>query len=135
MHGAPGLLHLLKFGLLQVVYKIYFVPLLHFAGHTVLKRKSITAAAKHYFSCDALYFRVSEALFTLMIEAHKRDDIYKAAAPTLTNLDLYTANFVTWYEAKLRSGDVPFAFYSGFILGVGLLYRMAKQSVSMRDNL
>ena len=135
MHGGPGLLHLFKFGVLGVVFKIYFAPLIHFAGHTILMRKNVSAAVKHFFACDALFYRISDAIFTLMVEAHQTDPIYTDVIASITDIGAYHVNFVAWYKSKVRSGDVPFIFYSQFALGVGLLYRACKQSMSMRDNL
>eukprot|EP00966_Prymnesium_polylepis_P160358 3707401-Prymnesium_polylepis.1 len=135
MHGGPGLLHLFKFGVLGVVFKIYFGPLIHFAGHTILMRKNVSAAVKHFFACDALFYRISDAILTLMVEAHQTDPIYTDVIASINDIGAYHINFVTWYKSKVRSGDVPFIFYSQFALGVGLLYRACKQSMSMRDNL
>ena len=120
-----------------MVFKIYYTGLLHFCGHTVLHRKSINAAAKHYFASDALYYRVNEALMLLMIEAHQESSFYEELQSHSPQFDLkaYAGNFVLWYSAGLRSGDVPFIFYSGFVFGPGMLYRIAKQAISMRDSL
>ena len=175
------MLHLLKFGLLGAIYKIYYTPLIHFAGtchappslpysppsltllpslvlspqsipallksisarptlvspagHTVLQRKGITASVKHYFSCDALYFRIADALTALMFEAHAASSTFLDNYTGITSLELYMKNFLVWYAANLRTGDVPLVFYSSFVFGVGMLYRAAKQAISARDNL
>ena len=70
-----------------------------------------------------------------MIEAHQQHEIYLEAKAELKTLELYSANFLQWYQAGLRSGDAPFVFYSGFVLGIGLLYKIAKQAMSHRDGL
>jgi len=133
LHGGPGLLHLLKFGLLGVVYKIYFTPLLSFVGHAVLRRKYVTATVSHFFACDSLYYRTNEILLSLMFESHQKHKHYLTHKESLTTNALYTTNFLEWYEMGLESRDVPFIFYSNFVFGVGMLYRMGKQAISMRD--
>mmetsp|Transcript_22855 Transcript_22855/g.55043 ORF Transcript_22855/g.55043 Transcript_22855/m.55043 type:complete len:407 (-) Transcript_22855:1912-3132(-) len=70
-----------------------------------------------------------------MFEAHQAHPIYEGRRQHITDAKTYVDNFMEWYRAGLQSGDVPFVFYSGFVLGVGLLYRIAKQAISNRDNL
>mmetsp|Transcript_5344 Transcript_5344/g.13101 ORF Transcript_5344/g.13101 Transcript_5344/m.13101 type:complete len:587 (+) Transcript_5344:2145-3905(+) len=38
LHSGPGLLHLLQFGLLGALFKMYFAPLLRFTGNSVLHK-------------------------------------------------------------------------------------------------
>ena len=135
MYGGPGLLHLIKFGLLGVVFKVYFTPLIHHVGHKVLGRKHITAGISNYPACDNLYSRINDILMALLIEAHQAHPMFVNAKASLTTIKAYTDNFLMWYRAGLDSGDVPFVFYSNFVFGIGALYRMGKQAISMRDAL
>lgn len=142
--------------------QIYFPGLVHHVGHRILNRKFITATVKNYFACDALFYRISDILFTLMLESHQESEAYVRDGDTLSDGAAYVAHFWAWYaiasrqkstpparlatrrpdppplcrhEANIRSGDVPYVFYSGFVFGVGMLYRVAKQAISMRDAL
>lgn len=128
-------MHLFKFGLLAAKHKIYFQGLIYFVAKNVLKRKHISASVVKYQACDNLDYRISDAIIMLMAEAHRAHPIYKKAASSLTNLDLLTENYMEWYKAGLASGDAPFIFYSGYVYGTGLLYRVARQAISMDDGL
>ena len=135
LHGGPGLLHLMKMGLLGAKQKIYFSGLIHHIAHAVLKRSRVTAAVKHYQACDNLDYRISDAIVSLMIDEWKTHPIYTSAASGLTSVLLLGQNYITWLKAGLSSRDAPFIYYASYVYGVGMLYRIARQGISMDDGL
>ena len=137
IHGGPKLLHLLKFGILGAKQKIFYVGLIHFCAHSVLKRKRISAAVKNYQACANIDYRIAEAIIMLMIECHQQHRIYTdaKAAGEVKDMSSLALNFLEWYKAGLASGDQPFIFYSGYVFGVGMLFRIACQAIAMGDGL
>ena len=131
MHQLLGPLHFFKMGLLGCIFKIYWHYLLAHLAHNVLGHKYISIQAKNFFTCDELFYHTSEALLIQMITAYRKHPL----GQTSTSSDIAddSDRFVQWLSEGIDSGDVPFRFYSGFVFGVGLLYRMARMGVSTRD--
>ena len=116
---------------------MYFVGLVHFCAHSVLKRKHVSAAVKNYQACSNLDYRIQEAIIVLMIEAHREHPIYLEAQQRgeIVGITSLAVNFITWYMAGLASRDEAFIYYSSYVFGVGMLYRIACQAIAMADGL
>ena len=135
VHQLLGPLHFFKMGLLGCIFKIYWHYLLAHLAHNVLGHKYISIQAKNFFTCDELFYHVSEALLTQMITAFRKHPLGRNSGQLDQHSDISADSdqFVKWLSEGIDSGDVPFRFYSGFVFGVGLLYRMARKGVSSRD--
>ena len=134
MHGAPGLLHLVQFGLFKAIFKIYYHALFNFCGHDVLHRKRIMLdPTKNYGTSDELFCHVREALLRLMIKAFLSSEY----APTSQGAtpDEFKKQFVVWHRAMCATGDKPYVYFSGIVFGIGHLYAIAKQCISVMDTL
>ena len=119
--AAPGFGHLGEFGGLKAVHKIYFQPLIAFCAHSCLHRQAVDATVRNYQSCKCVFFAIYLALFKLMIEAFSASAFYVASCNE--GPDAYADCFLAWHESKLVSADVPYIFYSGFVMGPGFAYR------------
>ena len=56
-----------------------------------------------------------------MIDAFSASAFYVASCDE--GPDAYAECFLEWHESNLRSADVPYIFYSGFVMGPGFAYR------------
>ena len=121
VYAAPGFGHLGEFGGLKAVHKIYFQPLIAFCAHNCLHRQAVDATVRNYQSCKCVFFAIYLALFKLMIDAFSASAFYVASCDE--GPDAYADCFLEWHESNLLSADVPYIFYSGFVMGPGFAYR------------
>jgi hypothetical protein len=72
-----------------------------------------------------------------MIEAHREHPIHQEAQQRgkIIDMESLAVNFMTWYKAGLASQDEAFVFFSSYVYGVGMLFRIACQAISMGDGL
>ena len=133
LYALPGLLHLLLFGLMAVIMKMYYATIIHFIAHEVLNRKAIDEKAKHFASCNELFFILQVALLQLMADAHRQHPIFTTASPPPSDSTAYQRNFLKWHRHMHRTGDVPYRHFSGLVFGPGLLYRHVRKAISRND--
>ena len=128
VYSVPGLWHLMDYGGMKLIYKMYFHSLLKYCGHDVLHRTGITLSADLYFPTSELFYHVWDALFMLAFNAYERSPAFVDTSP-----DACVDGFIGWYRECWDSGDVPFRHYGGYLFGVGLFFRTVKQSCKSED--
>jgi hypothetical protein len=133
VHGIPGFWHLGALGFLSIIFKVYFPYLLRFVAHDVLHRKHVTANITNFFVCNELFYHTWEAMFELMVAAHKRSTIFRDAKASITSGEAYADNFIDWLDAGIESGDEIFCFYAGYVFGIGAIYRHMQQAIKNMD--
>ena len=102
VYSVPGLWHLMDYGGMKLIYKMYFHSLLKYCGHDVLHRTGITLSADLYFPTSELFYHVWDALFMLAFNAYERSPAFVATSP-----DACVDGFIGWYRECWDSGDVP----------------------------
>jgi len=130
VYSVPDLWHLMDYGGMKVIYKLYFQSLFKYCGQDVLHRTGIAQSADLYFPTSELFYHVWDALFILVVDAYKRSEAFDSTSP-----DAWVDGFIGWYRACWDSGDVPFRHYGGYLFGVGLYIRTVKQTGKSQDTL
>eukprot|EP00966_Prymnesium_polylepis_P020366 469022-Prymnesium_polylepis.1 len=70
-----------------------------------------------------------------MFGAHRKHQVFTELDMRTADATAYKANFLKWYRQMKATGDVPFMFYSGIVVGHGILYRTVRRARSLDDPL
>ena len=134
-HGAPGLWHLCYLNFLRIIYKMYFPYLLRYIAHDILHRKGVDQSVKNYFVCEQVFFHTWEALMILMLQEWERHEVYLEAEANglLETPEQQLDNFISWLEIGHASTDEVFKFYSSFVFGIGMIFRLQPMSIKIMD--